>query len=285
MTSGNSQGTHDPNESVAYFVDEAGDGTLFDRKGGILVGASGCSRYFIVGLLQAQDTRRLHEDLERVRAELLADPYFAGVPSMQRERRKTALAFHAKDDLPEVRRVVFQTLLTHEVSFFAVIRDKAEVLNYVRLRNEREPGYRYHPNHLYDFTVSRLFKDRLHKADQYRITFARRGGSDRSAAFCEAIAIARQRFIEKWGRETHPAIDIHCLTPPRSAGLQAVDYFLWALQRLYERREDRFVRLLWAKIRLVIDVDDTRERRYGRYYTQKNPLTGETLPQEKDRGI
>jgi hypothetical protein len=31
-----------------YFVDEAGDGTLFDRKGRIIVGMAGCSRFFIL---------------------------------------------------------------------------------------------------------------------------------------------------------------------------------------------------------------------------------------------
>ena len=41
---------------------------------------------------------------------------------------------------------------------------------------------------------------------------------------------------------------------------------------MYERREDRFVELLWPAIRLVHDLDDTRQARYGVYYTQKKPL-------------
>ena len=57
------------------------------------------------------------------------------------------------------------------------------------------------------------------------------------------------------------------------AGLQAVDYFLWALQRFYERGEDRFVRLIWPQTKLVLDVDDTRMAPYGVDYTQSNPLT------------
>ena len=32
-----------------------------------------------------------------------------------------------------------------------------------------------------------------------------------------------------------------------------------------------------AQVHLVQDIDDTREARYGRYYTQKRPLTAETL--------
>ena len=49
--------------------------------------------------------------------------------------------------------------------------------------------------------------------------------------------------------------------------------FLWALQRLYERREERFVTLLWSRFSLVHDLDDMRQTRYGVYYTKKKPLT------------
>ncbi len=37
---------------------------------------------------------------------MAAHPYFAGVPSFDPARGKTAVAFHAKDDVPEVRFVV-----------------------------------------------------------------------------------------------------------------------------------------------------------------------------------
>ncbi len=137
-----------------YFVDESGDGNLFSRKGRVIVGTEGCSRFFILGLADIPDPTALGRDLDALRAGLLADPYFEGVPSMQPEVRKTALAFHAKDDLPEVRREVFSLLLRHDMRFFAVVRDKAKVVEYVRQRNERDPAYRYNPNELYDYLVT-----------------------------------------------------------------------------------------------------------------------------------
>ena len=103
----------EPSPPKHYFVDEAGDPVLFDSKGRILIGSEGCSRYFAVGLLDVPDPAALAADLERLRAELLADPYFKDVPSIQAEARKTALYFHAKDDLPEVRREVFKLLQRH----------------------------------------------------------------------------------------------------------------------------------------------------------------------------
>jgi hypothetical protein len=79
-------------------------------------------------------------ELNALRTTLLAEPYFQNVPSMQASQGKTAVAFHAKDDLPEVRREVFNLLLRHELRFYAVVRDKQQTLAYVRQRNEREPA-------------------------------------------------------------------------------------------------------------------------------------------------
>ena len=77
----------------------------------------------------------------------------------------------------------------------------------------------------------------------------------------------------QWGITSTAPIYVVPSTPPAYAGLQAVDYLLWALQRLYERREDRYVELLGPAFRLVHDLDDTRQARYGVYYSQKKPLT------------
>ena len=54
----------------------------------------------------------------------------------------------------------------------------------------------------YDQLVSRLFKNQLHKADEFVILFARRGASDRSAALRAAIDKARRRFQKQWGIAT-----------------------------------------------------------------------------------
>jgi len=261
-----------------YFVDEAGDGTLFDSKGRVIIGSEGCSRFFILGFVDIPDPVSLTREMMELRTTLLADPYFRGIPSMRPDQRKTALAFHAKDDVSEVRREVFVLLRRHAgIRFFAVVKDKRATLDYVLSRNEREPGYRYESNELYDHLVRRLFKNMVHKDDAYNIYFARRGKSDRTAALQSALETARQRFRERWAITSAAAINVIASTPPQEPGLQAADYFLWALQRLYERGEDRYVAYLWRQFHLVQDVDDTRQARYGLYYTQKKPLTAAAL--------
>ena len=256
-----------------YYVDEAGDGNLFGRRGKVLVGKEGCSRYFILGVLDVDDPTALARDLTQLRTELLADPYFAGVPSMQPERRKTALFFHAKDDLPEVRREVFQLLARHELRFLACVKDKLNVLEYVRVQRDRDPSYRYRSNELYDYLVRRLFREMLHTDDEYNIHFARRWRTDRTEALRLALLTARSRSEQDHGIATSPRMNVVPSSPPECVCLQAADYYLWALQRLYERREERFVRLMWPGFGLVIDMDDQREAGYRAYYTQKKPLT------------
>lgn len=79
---------------IQYFVDEAGDTTLFGRHGKVLVGSEAVSRFFIVGRLEVDDLPALEADITALRAELMADPLLKAVPSMQAAAGKTALFFH-----------------------------------------------------------------------------------------------------------------------------------------------------------------------------------------------
>ncbi|OQY28423.1 MAG: hypothetical protein B6243_12055 [Anaerolineaceae bacterium 4572_5.2] len=211
-----------------YFVDEAGDLNLFNKKGQVLLGKEGVSYFFMVGVALLPNLAEAQRQLEELRRKLLADPYFQGVPSFQPEQKKTALAFHAKNDLP-------------------------------------------------DDMVMRLFKNLLHKADRNEIVFARRGTSPRYAALQQAIERAKQNFAAKWGNPGDTPTAINSAFPHQQVGLQVVDYYLWALQRFYERREDRYFNLLAKDFRLIMDLDDKRYKPYGSWYSDSNPLTLDKL--------
>ena len=257
-----------------YFLDEAGDGTLFSSRGKILVGTEGCSRFFMLGLLEIPDPDNLGQQLDTLRSQILADPYFRGVPSFDPQQRKAALNFHAKDDMPEVRREVFRLLRNYpKLRFYAIVTDKLCTVNYVYRQNIRDPAYRYHPNSLYDLLVRRLCRDRLTDGREYHFWFAKRGGSDRTTALQAALLAARDRHNERWHKTGQAQFHVTNSTPAQTGGLQAVDYFLWALQRCYERQEDRYLEYVWPAFRLVMDIDDRRAKRYGEYYSPKKPLT------------
>jgi hypothetical protein len=129
-----------------------------------------------------------------------------------------------------------------------------------------------------------LFKDRLHKDDGYTIYFSRRGSKDRTVALKAALETARGNFRRSWGIQGSGPIDVCPMNVRQSAGLQVVDYFLWALQRFYERGESRYWEYIWPSVSLVHDVDAVCQNSYGEYYTQKNPLTA-TVRQQKKPGI
>ena len=261
-----------------YFIDEGGDGTLFSSKGKVLIETEGCSRFFILGLLDVPNPATLQHHFDDLRGRLMSDPYFEGVPSMQAKWQKTTVFFHAKDDVPEVRREVFRLLRdTEGLRFFAVVADKWRALEYVREQNESNSDYRYHPNELYDYLIPRLFKERLHQSSEYDITFSKRGKSDRTAALRKALQIARDRFAEQQNVISSASLQVSEAAPKAQAGLQTVDYFIWALQRLYERGEERYVNYLWGDFRLVHDIDDRRQAGYGVHYTQKKPLNATAL--------
>ena len=261
------------NASRFYYVDEAGDPVLFGAKGQVRIGTEGCSSFFMLGKLDVPDPEALAAALTGLRMDLLDDPYFRNVPSMQPERRKTALMFHAKDDVAEVRREVFKLLLGFDLRFYAVVHDKQKILEAVRKRNAAKKTYRYTQNELYDRCVPRLLDGRLHKDSAYRIVFATRGSNPRTAAFEQGVVKAKKAFQRRHGIESVAPVEVVASSPAKIVCLQAVDYFLWALQRAFERGEHRFLDLVWPKVGRVLDADDHRQTYARRWYDQRNPLT------------
>ena len=85
----------------------------------------------------------------------------------------------------------------------------------------------------------------------------------------------REKTSGEIGDRHHATVEIIPSSPEDCSGLQVVDYFLWALQRSYERGEERYLNLVWPKTVVVHDMDDTREAMHGVFYTKSKPLTQE----------
>ena len=119
--------------------------------------------------------------------------------------------------------------------------------------------------------------------DRYNIVFSKRGKSDRLVALRKLIETASVPLTQQRNISDNSVTYVSAATPREHAGLQAVDYFVWALQRLYERDEERYLAYLWEAFRLVHDIDDMREASSGAYYTQKEPLTAAALRWRKEK--
>lgn len=249
-----------------YFVDEAGDGLLFDQMGRSLVNSKQSPRYFMLGFVESDNEVEFAHAFASLRNSLISDPYFSSIPSLDPKRRKTALFFHAKDDHADIRLKVFELIREFNFKFSAVIKDMLAVENYVKQRNQTDISYRYQPNELYDFTARMLLRKRLHKSNVKEIIFSKRGTSDRSAALKKQLEQIRSEI----GTDTSiQSISVRIENSRNSACLQVVDYCLWALQRAYERGECRFLHAIWDKVSLIHDVDHGSAA-YGLYLTRKS---------------
>lgn len=134
-------------------------------------------------------------------------------------------------------------------------------------------GKKFNQNEIYDELVTRTFKNLLHKATANHIFFARRGKTAREEALKKAITHAKNNFEAKWGIRSDSPVIIEPAYPSESAGLQVIDYYLWALQRLYERQEEQFFNPIASSYRLIMDLDDKRNKAYGEWYNDSNPLS------------
>jgi len=67
--------------------------------------------------------------------------------------------------------------------------------------------------------------------------------------------------------------EIECGTPLERAGLQVIDYYLWALQRHYERGKSRYLEYIWPQVGEIHALDEIAAGRVGVLYSQRRPLT------------
>lgn len=92
-------------------------------------------------------------------------------------------------------------------------------------------------------------------------------------ALAHAIIQAKYNFEQKWCKGYDKPFMIDVKQSSEEIGLQVIDYYLWALQRLYEKNDDSFFNSLAPNYSLIIDLDDKRIRGSGQWYSKKNPLT------------
>lgn len=245
-----------------YFVDEAGDPAFYGKGKKIIVGEEGCSRVFSVGFLRTHDPQLIRSKLADVRLEVLVDRYLKAVPSVQKSLR----AFHAKDDCPEVRRLVFAALEKIDFGVQVIVGRKAE--------------YRFRGTHggsqdqFYDDLVGRLFQRQLHLSVQNTIVFATRGNKTRQHALRAAVEAGADRFRQAYEGAAVTAVEVLTSQPAQEPALQAVDYCLWAVHRAFEREEMRYFDFLREKIELVWDVFDVKRIQAGQstIYDRKRNL-------------
>ncbi|MBI3169455.1 MAG: DUF3800 domain-containing protein [Chloroflexi bacterium] len=242
-----------------YFVDESGDPTFYDRHGNLIVGQEGCSPIFILGFVETNDPTSVRNALNNLHAQIAADEYLAGIPSL----KKTNNAFHAKDDVPEVRQMVFKLLRTLDFKAqFVVARKKERIFRNSFHANETE---------FYDYLISLLFENVLHRYTENRIYISQRGTRVRQERLEHAVLRGVSQFEERWNHKVESKIEIFPHTAVGEPCLQVVDYMNWAVYRAFVKREMRYFKFIQDKVSLLVDRYDTTKYPKN-WYSRTNPF-------------
>ena len=91
-----------------FFVDESGDPVFYEAGGKFIAGVGGCSPILILGYIETQNPHAMRQAVLKLHGEVVADPYLKKFASMA----KTERMFHAKDDGPVVRYLVYKLIST-----------------------------------------------------------------------------------------------------------------------------------------------------------------------------
>lgn len=242
-----------------FFVDESGDPTFYDRKGNLIVGQEGCSPLLLLGFVETSDPQALRKAILGLQHEIVHDPYFQGVPSLA----KTRLAFHAKDDLPEIRFQVYKLL--------AKLDFKAQFIVARKVERVFRTSFDANETKFYDHLVSALFKNVLHRFTENHIYFAKRGSRNRQQPFSDAIQRGLREFEELWNVKVNTKVFAQAHRPAGEPCLSVVDYMNWAVYRAFTTGEMRYYRTIEEKVSLLVDLYDN-EQYPNNWYNRKNPF-------------
>lgn len=230
-----------PKHRYHRFLDEAGDLTFYGKSRVPSIGNEGVSRYFILGMLT------LNTHIETVRQNIIdlqtliaGDPYFQFVPSIQKRKENTCFFLHAKDDVPEVRKMAFELIKDIDCHFEAVIGRKDYGI-YEKKHNGDQSEF-------YADLFSHLLIDNLNGPERLVLNIAHRSKctthKNLEKGLEKATIIANNKYS---GNGNWCKVDFNIQYPTTEPIINLVDYLLWALQRKMEKNEDRYLKFIEEK--------------------------------------
>lgn len=241
-----------------FFVDESGDPIFFNQKGECLLDKGLVSPILVLGFITTNSPSTLRHELLKLKEEVIADEYLQAIPSLT----KTKIAFHAKDDAPEIREKVFKLLKKLDFKAeFVVARKRLDV--FIKRHKKDEDIF-------YNEIVSRLFERKLHKQNNV-IYFSKRGNKSKQKHLESAIQTALINYEKKSNTKIEVDTKILIQVPSDEPCLQIIDYMNWIVQRAFIRQEMRYFDYLKEKISFVCDIYDF-DKYPKSFYNKVNPF-------------
>lgn len=251
------------------FLDEAGDTTFYGKGKKNIIGTDGVSNVFILGMIKIKDPLdEVREKINALQGKITKDEFYH-VPSVLKKINKNGYYLHATDDLPEIRKEMFDLMKTINCSFEAVVGRKSIERYETKHKGKEE--------YFYADLLSHLLKNKLSKHEKLVMHISERGKSTKNHNLELAFLKAKQRFKNINGNSNiKTKIVFNVNYPTKDPLLNLADYFCWTVQRVFEKGEIRYYNFLKEQIKLVIDLYDTNNYNndWKNYYdNKKNPLT------------
>ena len=245
------------------FLDEAGDTTFYGKGKKNIIGTNGVSNVFILGMIKVKDP--LDEVRDKINAlqEKIVNNEFYHVPSVLKKISKTGYYLHATDDLPEVRKEMFDLMKTINCSFEAVVGRKSIERYETKHKGKEE--------YFYADLLSHLLKNKLSKHEKLVMHISERGKSTKNHNLELAFLKAKQRFSNINGnKEMKTNVVFNVNYPTKDPLLNLADYFCWTIQRVFERGEIRYYNFIKDKVSFIWDIYDTTYPK--NFYSKSNEL-------------
>ena len=258
-----------PRDGENYlFVDESGDPTFYARGGKCIVGEFGCSKVLILFFIESQNPHPIRKAVLTLQEQVLEDPYLTQIASV---KRKTAMAFHAKNDPPEVRHLFYKLIEGMDFKAQFIVARKIE-----RVFRER---YDCKEQKFYNDLVTQLMERVLHRYSHNEIIFSQRGSAQKRRLLEHAIWRARGRFEKHCGVDKDSTtFKVQAQTPRGDPCLSVIDYMNWAIFRAFlgDARYYEFVRqkISFLQCRFLEELGDGPYSRKHPFDAKKAALLG-----------
>ncbi len=254
-------------ETYHRFLDEAGDTTFYGKGKIPILGHEGVSYCFILGMIT------INETLDKVRKQVIDlqesisnDTYFTEIPSIQKKKKAHGYFLHAKDDIPEVRKMAFELIHSLDCHFEAIVARKSYDI-YEGKHNGKEAEF-------YADLLSHLLHDKLNEHPRLVLNLAERKKCTTHQNLAKGLERALSSAKSKnFGVKLDCKVVFNVQQPTTEPLLNLADYFCWAIQRVFERGEMRYYNFIKDKIRLIHDIYDFEKGKIGEIYGQERPLT------------
>lgn len=236
------------------FIDESGKPEVYSSHGINLVNKNFASKYLVFTAVRSEDQLELQQQITEFRLSLLKDKKLTKIFSSA----YTLDAFHAQADYPEVKEKFYKYIVSLPIKLDVLEVEK--LLCYDSLKQN--------PGKMYGVMAGQLIRNLCHQTENTEIIFSRKDSKLKLRHELETeVERVRLDCLEKH-QKLKPNLKLQYFHNPHYShgGLQAADYISYAVFQIYERKNDKWYKIVKEKIGKIQDICNKK------YFTRSNPL-------------